>query len=136
MVVKAIILDKLTVVGYRLEDDEGKDHRINSETFLKLVNDKSVDGVSIEELDGKQYLIGLKIRDLVVDSPLSVSITGKEVVDNKVVGYKVLKAGDTEEKSISIQKAWDLAAAKCIDNAQAMFTGQGKELKKYIKCDL
>lgn len=136
MIVKAVVLDKLVVIGYVLEDNDGNEHRIDTKTFIELVKENKVNGVKIVDIDGEAYLTGLKIRDLVVDSPLKVSIKGKEYSNNKVIGYRVTKAGEQEEKSISIQKAWDLAATGCITNAQAMFTGNADDLKKYIKCDL
>lgn len=136
MIVKAVVLDRLVIVGYVVEDDDGNELRLNSKTFLELVKDGKFKGVDITEVDGKSYLTGLKIRDLLIDSPLKVVIKGKEYDNNKVIGYKVVKEGEEAEKSISSQKAWDLAATGCISNAQAMFINESNDVKKYLKCDL
>lgn len=135
MTVRAVILNGLTVAGYKVEDKDENELRVDIKTFSDLVRNKEIDGVSIIELEGEEYIVGLNIRDLGVDMPLKVEIVSKEMNDSGVIGYKVIRRGDTSEKSISIHKAWELSAIDCISNARAMFTGKGEDIRKYIKCD-
>lgn len=121
--VVAIIMDGVTIKGYKLRKiDSEETINIPSSKMIEMVRGNEIEGVRIIEDGGCEFLVGLKLRDLMIESPISVKLVDK-IKDEygHVIGYQVIDSKNNEKK-ISSKKAWSLAANGCIENGTASFS--------------
>lgn len=129
----AVIMDGMTINGFRLQDEEGKESNIKEDKFYELAKSSRVEGVTLLEDDGHEYLTGLKLRDLEVISGKSIKLESK-LKDSKgnVIGYKLAD----RDKEISIKKAWNMGVNGDIQNGKSMLlVGRDGSITKYFQCD-
>ncbi len=129
----AVIMDGMTINGFRLRDDEEKESNIKEDKFYELVKSNKVDGVTLTEDEGYEYMTGLKLRDLEVISGKSIKLESK-LKDSKgnVIGYKL----SNRDKEISIKKAWNMGVNGDIQNGKSMLLiGRDGSVTKYFQCD-
>ena len=109
--VVAIIMDGVTIKGYKLRKI-GSEETINipSSKMIEMVRGNEIEGVRIIEDGGCEFLVGLKLRDLMIESPVSVKLVDKIRDEHgHVIGYQVIDSKNNEKK-ISSKKAWSSAA--------------------------
>lgn len=129
----AVIMDGMTINGFRLRDDEEKESNIKEDKFYELVKSNKVDGVTLTEDEGHEYMTGLKLRDLEVISGKSIKLESK-LKDSKgnIIGYKLAN----RDKEISIKKAWNMGVNGDIQNGKSMLLiGRDGSVTKYFQCD-
>lgn len=134
--VKAVILDGVAIKGYRLFDlDKNEDIKVQVSKMNELIKSGNVQGVEIVEDEGIEYIVGLKLRDLMLESPSSVRLKDKvKDANGNVAGY-VITSENGNEKSISAKKAWNLAASGSISNGEASFLKKRDgSVSKYFQC--
>lgn len=121
--VVAIIMDGVTIKGYKLKKAESNETvNIPSNKMIEMVKSDEIDGVSIVEDGGYEFLVGLNMRDLMIESSVNVKLVDKiKDESGNVIGYQVTDNKENEKK-ISVKKAWNMAANGCIENGNASFS--------------
>jgi len=130
MVVTGVILNRLLIIGYRLKDRD-KEINVTVNDLIKLIKERKVGNLQVVNYEGKDYIVGLDVTKLEIVGNY-VEMLDREIVDGKVVGFKVI--GEAEkEYTISTKKAWELAALNKITNLKASFTLNNNLIVKYLK---
>lgn len=129
----AVIMDGVTIKGYKIVSENGDTKNIQVSALDELVRDGEVQGVSLVEYEGKEYFTGLNLKDLMIESTHNLKVVKPIESDNSIIGY-ICTDSKGAEKNISAKKAWNLAATDCIENAKASFSkdADGK-IKKYFQ---
>jgi len=130
MVVTGVILNRLLIIGYRLKDRD-KEINVTVNDLIKLIKERKVGNLQVVNYEDKDYIVGLDVTKLEIVGNY-VEMLDREIVDGKVVGFKVIgEAG--KEYTISTKKAWELAALNKITNLEASFTLNNNLIVKYLK---
>lgn len=134
--VKALIMDGVKIKGYRLlEDGQSETINIPEDKMIELIRDNKIHGADIVEEDGKEFITGLRLRDLVIASDNSVRMIDRLHNESGVIGYTMIDENNKERK-ISSKKAWNLGALGCIENGKAMYKrNKDGEVVKYLFFD-
>lgn len=136
--VVSILFDGVTLKGYRLVNLEKEDEQIKipESNLVSLIKSGEISDVSLIEDEGKEYITGLRLRELPVESAVEVTVKDKiKDGSNSVVGYLVTDTSGRERK-ISTKKAWELAACGGVTNAKAsFFRKDDNTIKKYVQVE-
>lgn len=130
----SIIMDGLTIKGYRIEDiDTGKTLNIKDDKMIEFIRSGKIKDASIIEDEGHEFIDGLKLSQLMITSGKKIRLAEKIYGDNgKVIGYQVAES----EKNITANKAWNMAVNGEVENGEASFSVNGNgEIKKYFQLD-
>ena len=119
------VISEYEIVGFVLEDANGKRQPVNLETATKLARAGRIEGAeAILDSDTGDYILHLDRK--LVDIPTNRNAVDRELYltarildsDGNCIGYKA-KDHDGMDYKLSINKAWRLALNKVIQGVDA-----------------
>lgn len=135
--VLAVLIGGISVQGYRLQniDNENDIKNIKSEDMINLVKRNEIQGVSIVEDLGEQFITGLHLSDLMIlSSGKEVTLVDK-IYDEKgnVIGYQTVKTEKAPDGlKFSSKKTWDLGTNGKVSNGKSYFVKNNNKITKYF----
>ena len=119
----AVVMGGLNIKGYQLEDIDTKEStRVLDKTMIDLIKKGDIQDVEIIEDCGEEFVVGLKLSNLMITSSGNIKIADKIYGDNgEVIGYKAVDLNKDREVNITSEKAWNLAVTNCVENGKASF---------------